>query len=308
MNNTTIGIDVSKQKLDIFFSSSGEWITLPNTEEGFTKFLKICKKTYPNIQKIIVEHTGSYQNELVSHLHTNKMPVCIVHPTRVRNYAKAIGRLAKTDKIDAELLANYGEMMSPELSSEKPLNIQKLRSLIKYRKQLTDNLTLTKQWLEKKPDQEIVMKISQLVNFLNKQLSKIDTDLHQLVQSDKTLSNTFLTLTTTKGIGKITAYILLAELPELGTICRNKIVAICGLAPLNRDSGTLRGKACIQGGRKIVRNALYMSVIAALRSNKQIRDFYDNLRKNGKPAKVAITACMRKMITHLNSKLQKKEE
>ena len=307
MNNTTIGIDVSKQKLDIF-SSSGEWITLPNTEEGFTKFLKICKKTYPNIQKIIVEHTGSYQNELVSHLHTNKMPVCIVHPTRVRNYAKAIGRLAKTDKIDAELLANYGEMMSPELSSEKPLNIQKLRSLIKYRKQLTDNLTLTKQWLEKKPDQEIVMKISQLVNFLNKQLSKIDTDLHQLVQSDKTLSNTFLTLTTTKGIGKITAYILLAELPELGTICRNKIVAICGLAPLNRDSGTLRGKACIQGGRKIVRNALYMSVIAALRSNKQIRDFYDNLRKNGKPAKVAITACMRKMITHLNSKLQKKEE
>ena len=308
MNCTTIGIDVSKQKLDIFFSSSGEWVTLPNTEEGFTKFLKICKKTYPNIQKIIVEHTGSYQNELVSHLHTNKMPVCIVHPTRVRNYAKAIGRLAKTDKIDAELLANYGEMMSPELSSEKPLNIQKLRSLIKYRKQLTDNLTLTKQWLEKKPDQEIVMKISQLVNFLNKQLSKIDTDLHQLVQSDKTLSNTFLTLTTTKGIGKITAYILLAELPELGTICRNKIVAICGLAPLNRDSGTLRGKACIQGGRKIVRNALYMSVIAALRSNKQIRDFYDNLRKNGKPAKVAITACMRKMITHLNSKLQKKEE
>ena len=307
MNCTTIGIDVSKQKLDIFFSSSGEWVTLPNTEEGFVEFLKICKKTYPNIQKVIVEHTGSYQNALVSCLHINKIPVCVVHPTRVRNYAKAIGRLAKTDKIDAELLANYGEKMSPELSSEKPFNIQRLRSLVKYRKQLTDNLTLTKQWLEKKPDQEIVKQISQLVDFLNKQLSKIDIDIHQLIQSDKILSDNFITLTSTKGIGKVTAYILLAELPELGTICRNKIVAICGLAPLNRDSGTLRGKACIQGGRKVVRNALYMSVIAALRSNKHIRDFYDNLRKNGKPAKVAITACMRKMITHLNTELQKKE-
>lgn len=305
MDYTTIGIDVSKAKLDIFFSSTGEWVTLPNNSDGFAKLLHICKESYPLIQRIIVEHTGSYQGQLVNFLYDNKLPVCLVHPIRVRSYAKAIGKLAKTDKIDAELLAHYGTVMNPELSQEKSVNIIKLKSLIKYRKQLTDNLTLTKQWLEKRPDPDIQNKIFELVKLLNGQLSDLDKEISALVQSDGDMQRNFDILTQTKGIGKITAYILLAELPELGTLCRNKIVAICGLAPMNRDSGTMRGKACIQGGRKIVRNALYMAVISAVKSNELIKNYYDKLKLKGKPSKVAITACMRKMVIHLNALLQK---
>lgn len=305
MNYTTIGIDVSKAKLDIFFSSTGEWVTLPNNNDGFTKLLYICKESYPLIQRIIVEHTGSYQGQLVNYLYDNKLPVCLVHPIRVRSYAKAIGKLAKTDKIDAELLAQYGTVMNPELSQEKSVNIIKLKSLIKYRKQLTDNLTLTKQWLEKRPDPDIQNKIFELMKLLNMQLSDIDKEISTLVKSDGYMQRNFDILTQTKGIGKITAYILLAELPELGTLCRNKIVAMCGLAPMNRDSGTMRGKACIQGGRKVVRNALYMAVISAVKSNELIKNYYDKLKQKEKPSKVAITACMRKMVIHLNALLQK---
>ena len=305
MDYTTIGIDVSKAKLDIFFSSTGEWVTLPNNNDGFTKLLHICKESYPYIQRIIVEHTGSYQEQLVNYLYDNKLPVCLVHPIRVRSYAKAIGKLAKTDKIDAELLAKYGIIMNPKLSQEKSVILIKLKSLIKYRKQLTDNLTLTKQWLEKRPNSDIQNKIIELVQLLNTQLSDLDKEIKVVVQSDEHMQHNFDILTQTKGIGKITAYILLAELPELGTLCRNKVVAICGLAPLNRDSGTMRGKACIQGGRKVVRNALYMAVISALKSNKIIKNYYNKLKQNGKPTKVAITACMRKMIIYLNTQLQK---
>ena len=305
MDYTTIGIDVSKAKLDIFFSSTGEWVTLPNNNDGFTKLLHICKESYPYIQRIIVEHTGSYQEQLVNYLYDNKLPVCLVHPIRVRSYAKAIGKLAKTDKIDAELLAKYGIIMNPKLSQEKSVILIKLKSLIKYRKQLTDNLTLTKQWLEKRPNSDIQNKIIELVQLLNTQLSDLDKEIKVVVQSDEHMQHNFDILTQTKGIGKITAYILLAELPELGTLCRNKVVAICGLAPLNRDSGTMRGKACIQGGRKVVRNALYMAVISALKSNKIIKNYYNKLKQNGKPTKVAITACMRKMIIYLNTQFQK---
>ncbi len=304
MDYTTIGIDVSKAKLDIFFDSTGEWITLLNSSIGFNKLLLYIQKYSLNIERIIIEHTGSYQKELVSFLHSHNMPVCLVHPVKVRNYAKAVGRLAKTDKIDAQILANYGHIMQPQLSETIHPDINKLRELVKYRRQLIDNLVLTKQWIEKKPDPQILQRIKLLVNHLKCQIKEIETEILDFIKSNKTLYKQFQTLMETKGIGKRSASILISELPELGHTSRNKIVALCGLAPMNRDSGTMRGKACIQGGRKIVRNALYMSIISAIRTNDVIHQYYYLLKEKGKPSRVAMVACMRKLIIHLNQKLQ----
>ena len=304
MDYTTIGIDVSKAKLDIFFNSTGEWMTLSNNSQDFDKLILYIQKYSLHVERVIVEHTGSYQKELVSFLHSHNIPVCLVHPVKVRNYAKAVGRLAKTDKIDAQILADYGQVMHPELSEIQNPKINKLRELIKYRRQLTDNLVLTKQWIEKKPAPQILQRIKLLVDHLNLQVKEIETEILDFIKSDKILYKKFQILMETKGIGKKSASTLIAELPELGHTSRNKIVALCGLAPMNRDSGTMRGKACIQGGRKIVRNALYMSIISAIRTNDVIHQYYALLKGKGKPSRVAMVACMRKLIIHLNQELQ----
>ena len=304
MDYTTIGIDVSKAKLDIFFNSTGEWMTLSNNSQDFDKLILYIQKYSLQIERVVVEHTGSYQKELVSFLHSHNIPVCLVHPAKVRNYAKAVGRLAKTDKIDAQILADYGQVMHPELSEIQNPKINKLRELIKYRRQLTDNLVLTKQWIEKKPAPQILQRIKLLVDHLNLQVKEIEIEILDFIKSDKILHKKFQILMETKGIGKRSASTLIAELPELGHTSRNKIVALCGLAPMNRDSGTMRGKACIQGGRKIVRNALYMSIISAIRTNDVIHQYYSLLKGKGKPARVAMVACMRKLIIHLNQELQ----
>lgn len=304
MNYTTIGIDVSKAKLDIFFDSTGEWITIPNNIQGFNKFLQNLEEQNLNIERIIVEHTGSYQKELVSFLQRYSLPVCLVHPAKVRNFAKAIGRLAKTDKLDAQILSEYGKIMKPELFISDVSKNEHLRELVKYRRQLTDNLVLTKQWLEKRPPEEIKQMIQSIVTLLNTQIDSVEKEILDAIKLDAELYKRFKILTQTKGVAKRTASILLSELPELGKVSRNKIVALCGLAPINRDSGTMRGKACIQGGRKVVRNALYMSIISSIRINDVIHNYYQNLKENGKPSKVAMVACMRKLIIHLNQNLK----
>lgn len=304
MNYTTIGIDVSKAKLDIFFDSTGEWMTITNSLQGFNKFLHQLEEQKLSIERIIVEHTGAYQKELVAFLHIHSLPVCLVHPVKVRNFAKAIGRLAKTDKLDAQILAEYGRIMQPELSVCNVSKNEHLRELVKYRRQLTDNLVLTKQWIEKKPAEEIKQRIQSIVNLLHSQIDAIEKEILDTIKSDTELYQQFKILTKTKGVAERTASILLSELPELGKVSRNKIVALCGLAPMNRDSGTMRGKACIQGGRKTVRNALYMSIISSIKANNVIHNYYQNLKENGKPSRVAMVACMRKLIIHLNQNLK----
>lgn len=303
MDYTTIGIDVSKKKLDIFINTTGEWMTLTNNLQGFKKLIKYINKHLLSIERVVVEHTGAYQKDLVSFLYDNNISVSLVHPAKVRNFAKAAGRLAKTDKLDAKILADYGIIMKPELSEAPNQNIDKLRELIKYRRQLTDNLTLTKQWIEKKPSAQILKRIQSLVTLLNKQIQELETEILQHIKSDEILYQKFQILMNTKGIGQRTASIILAELPELGCIQRNKIVALCGLAPMNRDSGTMRGRACIQGGRKFVRNSLYMAVLSATRSDGVLHQYYASLKAKGKHSKVALIACMRKLIIHLNQKL-----
>lgn len=303
MKHTTIGIDVSKQKLDICIFCNNDAFTIQNTLSDFKFLIKKIKKDKLNVTRIVIEHTGGYQQKIVDYLLKNNFPVCVVSPSKVRHFAKAIGYLAKTDKIDAYVLAQYGEIIQPELTIIKEDTVKVLLSLVKHRKQLTDVHKQTKQWLEKQPDTRCKKRIENLQQILEVQLKQIRKEIKDFIKKHEILCKKYKLLCSVRGIGEDTAALLLAELSELGNISRQKIVALCGLAPINRDSGIKRGKAFIQGGRKDIRNYLYLCVMVCLKSKGVVHDYYDHLKSKGKPSKVALTACMRKLLIHLNAKL-----
>ena len=299
MDYTTIGIDVSKAKLDICILTSGEVITVDNDNKGFAKLLKRIK-CY-NVDRIIIEHTGNYQKGIVSYLQARDLKVCVVNPSKVRNFAKAAGVMAKTDKIDAYVLAKYGEMFKPEAIKETDAEIEKLKELVNFRLALVETIKTFKVRLEKKPSSVIVKEINKTMKSLLLQQTKIEKQIREVIRSNQKMMQFFDKLNQIVGVGEQTITVLLSHLPELGTLERNKISALCGVAPMNHDSGKMRGLRCIQGGRKIVRNALYMATIPAIAHNPVIHEYYARLKAKGKPSKVAIVACMRKLLCYANS-------
>lgn len=303
MKCTTIGIDVSKQKLDICIFCNEEVYTLQNTPLDFKLLIQKIKKEKLKVTRVIIEHTGGYQKKLVNYLQKNNFPVCVVNPSKVRHFAKAMGYLAKTDKIDAFVLAQYGEIIKPDITEQRDNDLLILADLVKHRRQVSDVYKQTKQWLEKQPNKRSEDRIKALQEVLENQLKQIRKEIKKYIKNNEYLYTKYKILLSVHGIGEDTAALLLTELPELGTISRQRIVALCGLAPINRDSGIKRGKAFIQGGRKTIRNYLYLCVMICLKSKGILREYYDRLKQKGKPAKVAITACMRKLIIHLNAKL-----
>lgn len=299
MDYTTIGIDVSKAKLDICFLISGEMITVSNDNEGFAKLLKRIRRY--NVDRIVIEHTGNYQKEVVHYLQKHHFMVCVVNPGNVRNFAKAAGIIAKTDKIDAYVLAKYGEMFKPDAIKETDLDIEKLKELVNFRQTLVETIKSFKVRLEKKPSAFIVKEINKSIKSLLLQQTKLEKEIKERIQSNQKMMQLFDKLNQIVGFGEHTITVLLSHLPELGKLERNKIAALCGVAPINHDSGKMRGMRCIQGGRKIVRNALYMAAIPAINHNHIIHEYYTKLKEEGKPSKVAIVACMRKMLCYANS-------
>ena len=299
MDYTTIGIDVSKAKLDICFLSTGETITVSNDKEGFAKLLKRIR--HYNVERIIIEHTGNYQKEVVRYLQKHNLKVCVVNPNNVRNFAKAAGIIAKTDKIDAYVLAKYGDMFKPDEVKEKDFEVEQLKELVNFRQTLVETIKSFKIRLEKKPSAFIVREINKTIKSLILQQTRIEKQIKELIQQNQNMTELFNKLNEIVGFGEHTIATLLAHLPELGKIQRNKIAALCGVAPINRDSGKMRGMRCIQGGRKTVRNALYMATIPAITHNHVIHEYYTRLKADGKPSKVAIVACMRKLLCYANS-------
>ena len=299
MDYTTIGIDVSKAKLDICFLVSGEVITVSNDKEGFAKLLKRIRRY--NVDRIVIEHTGNYQKEIVLYLQKHNLKVCVVNPSNVRNFAKAAGIIAKTDKIDAYVLAKYGEIFKPDVIKETDLDVEKLKELVNFRQALVETIKSFKIRLEKKPSAFIVREINKTIKSLILQQTKIEKQIKELILLNQNMTKLFNKLNEIVGLGEHTITILLAHLPELGKIERNKIAALCGVAPINHDSGKMRGLRCIQGGRKTVRNALYMATIPAINHNHVIHEYYIKLKAEGKPSKVAIVACMRKLLCYANS-------
>ena len=293
-----VGIDISKQRLDVGVYPDGQHWEEANDEAGMIRITKQLSQLKP--QLIVVEATGGLQQPLVASLAAASLPVVVVNPRQVRDFAKALGQLAKTDRIDAWVLARFAEAVRPELRQLRDEQAQHLSALLARRRQLMEMLIAEKNRLHSalKP---LRKPIKTHITWLQHQLKDIDTDLDEAIRASKHWRTQEDIIRSVPGAGQGLARTLIIDLPELGQLNRRQISALVGLAPYSKDSGRVCGKRAIWGGRAAVRSALYMAALTATRCNPVIRDFYQRLRHQGKPFKVAITACMRKLLVTLNT-------
>ena len=301
-NIVYIGADLCKESIDLFIPTSGSH-QLPNTPRGHAKLITLLQNVDGNIH-LICEATGGYERELLLALSAATLPCSLINPRQARDFARAKGILAKTDKIDAQVLSAYGEAMNPPPYKLAPEALRRLRELVDLRRHLllqhqaTANLQSNLLLKETKKIHCCLQKS------LLKQIEKLDVLIADTLRADCALRQKTDTLCSVKGVGITTAAALLSSMPELGSLSRNQAAALAGLAPFNRDSGPLRGKRSIHGGRWQVRLALYMAALSASRSNPFLKAFYLRLRAAGKPFKVALTAVMRKLLIYLNNLLK----
>jgi transposase len=293
-----IGIDVAKAQLEFACRPSGETGSVANDDAGIRTLVTRCQGLAPTL--IVLEATGGYEAAIVAALATAWLPVVVANPRQVRDFAKATGQLAKTDALDAQLLALFAERVRP---TPRPLpddTVQALDARLTRRRQLLGMLTAERnRLLIAAPT--VRRDLQQHIRFLERRVREADDDLHAAIKASPAWRVKDDLFQSVPGVGRVVSLTLLAELPELGRLSHKEIAALVGVAPLNRDSGTLRGKRLVYGGRAPVRAALYMAALVASRCNPVIRAFYVRLRAVGKPAKVALTACMRKLLTILNA-------
>lgn len=298
-----LGVDVSKDKLDFVFSDGGPPQSIANTEEQIVRQL-IQPIDHPDTTLVVLEATGGYEERVVSLLHQHHIALAVVNPRRVRDFAQAIGRDAKTDPIDAQVIAFYGQVVQPQPQAAQSEDDKKLRALVERRRQLLELLTQENNRLQQTPDPEIRGYIQESIHTLKKQLQAIDQRLAQCVQNNSVHARKVEILQSVKGLGPVAISTFLAELPELGQLNRSEIAKLVGVAPINRDSGTQSRQRRTGGGRSYVRRVLYMATLTATRFNPLLKTFYQRLLHNGKPKKVALMAAMRKLITILNTLLK----
>ncbi|WP_447977538.1 IS110 family transposase [Candidatus Nitrospira bockiana] len=293
-----VGIDVSKEQLDCAERPSGARQVVPYTEAGLKALVEQCHAARP--VAIVVEATGRLELPLVSALAAAGLPVCVVNPRQVRDFAKATGRLAKTDALDAAVLAQFAEAVRPAPRPIADQATQELRALLTRRRQLLDMRTAEQNRLGTAP-RRVQRQLEAHLAWLDRHLAQVDEELSQLIQSLPLWRAKEDLLRSVPGVGPVMSRTLLAELPELGTLSHKHLAALVGVAPLNRDSGTLRGRRTCWGGRAPVRQVLYMATLVAVKWNPVIKAFYGRLRAVGKAPKVALVACMHKLLTILNA-------
>ena len=293
-----IGIDVSQGWLDVALQPGGEAWRATNDEPGIAGLIDRLRALQPTA--VILEATGGIELPVTGALLAAGLPAAVVNPRQVRDFARAMGRLAKTDAIDAQVLARFGEAVRPELRPLPDEATQELAALVARRRQLIEMLTAEKNRL-RLAARAVRRDIQQHIRWLERRLSDLDGDLAQQVRSSPRWREQDDLLRSAPGIGPVSSVTLLAQLPELGQLNRKEIAALVGVAPLNRDSGTLRGRRKVWGGRAHVRAALYMATLVGTRHNPVLKTFYERLLAAGKPKKVALTACMRKLLTILNA-------
>ena len=299
MNPTPVylGIDIAKDTLEV--AGPGLRLPVPNTAEGHAQLLAAALALRTPVH-FICEATGGYERRLVASLLAQDCAVSLLNPARVRQFAKATGRLAKTDRIDAELLAAYGRTLQPPAEPKPEPLLVELTDVVRRRAQLAELLGLQRTQRQQLHDAKLIADLDRLIGFLEAQIAALESRLDELIDQDGGLGTRLQRLCQVEGVGKITAMNLLAELPELGQLNRTRIAALAGLAPFNRDSGGASGQRHIRGGRSQVRRALYMAALTATRCNPVLKPFYRQLRARGKGHRVAITAVMRKLLVHLN--------
>lgn len=295
---TVVGIDVAKAQLDVALHPVGTLEQFPNTPAGHAAVLTVVQPLRP--QLIVLEATGGYEVALVAALAHAGLPVVVVNPRQVRAYARATGRLAKTDAIDARVLALFGAQVQPVPRPVADAASQLLGALLARRRQLLEMLSAERNRLELALP-PVTADIHAHIRWLEGRLDDVDTQLGASVAASPVWHAQEDLLRSVPGVGRITALTLLADLPELGTLNRRQLAALVGVAPFARDSGKQRGRRIIWGGRAQIRTCLYMAALAAARCNPVIRPFYQGLRARGKPHKVALVAAMRRLLTILNA-------
>jgi len=295
-----VGLDVSKAQLDVALRPEGRFAT-PNDEAGIARLVERLRAMAPAL--IVLEATGGLELPATGALAAAGLPVVVVNPRQIRDFAKATGRLAKTDALDAEVLAHFAEVIRPTPRALPDEQTQALGALLTRRRQLLEMVAAEKNRLSQAPP-PVRKGVRAHIAWLERALEHIDTDLARAIHDSPVWQAKEALLRTVPGVGPVLATTLLAELPELGTLTHKQIAALVGVAPLNRDSGRFRGTRTVWGGRAPVRTALYMGALVASRFNPVIRSFYLRLRAAGKPKMVALTACMHKLLTILNAMLQ----
>jgi transposase len=298
-----IGIDVSKARLDMAVRPSGERESISNDEAGIKTLVERMGGLRPVL--IVLEASGGLERKVTRALASAELPVVVVNPRQVRDFAKATGRLAKTDRMDAEVLALFGEAVRPALRPLADEVLLELRALIARRRQITEMIVAERNRLCG-ASRAVQKRIDAHIRWLEAELDRADKDLDQSIRQSPIWQENQDLLRSVPGVGPVISRTLLAELPELGRLNRKQIAALVGVAPLNRDSGTLKGRRTIWGGRATVRAALYMAALVASRRNSVIRTFYKRLCNAGKAPKVALVACMRKLLTILNAMIKHK--
>jgi transposase len=296
-----VGIDISSQRLDVDTLPASQPFSTPNTEEGIASLVLHLQPLNPQI--VLLEATGGYEIPVAYALYEAGLPVVIMNPKALRHFAKAVGMLAKTDKLDAQVLALYAQKIQPPVRPLQDQEQLELSNLMSRRRQLRDMIVMEEN-RRRTCTPRVRGNIDRSLAHLRQLLKDLDREIHDAIRRTPLWHENSEILQSFTGIGPKVSASLIADMPELGTLTRGKASALAGLAPMNRDSGQFRGKRMIQGGRPAVRQALYMAALVASRHNPVIREFYQRLRLAGKPAKVALTACMRKLLVILNAMLK----
>ena len=300
MSDSFVGIDISKDSLDVHVLPGDFRKTYPYEKKAVKALIKQLKQIAP--QLIVMEATGGYETSIAVQLADAGLNAAIVNPRQIRDYARAIGKLAKTDTIDAYVIARFAQDVKPEVRIQITVKERELKDLVARRQQLIDMRTAEKNRLSRAHTPQIIKGIRKIILTLNAQIKAIDKELQNEIKNNPAWDTKLALITSVPGIGPTTAQVLLFCLPELGTLNRQQIAALVGVAPLNRDSGSMRGKRTIAGGRAQVRKALHMPILSAVTQwNPRLIAFYNRLIANGKKHKTALTACMRKLLVILNT-------
>ena len=296
--NINVGVDTGKDFLDVHVRPLGEYFQVSNDKKGIAEAIKRLRKHKPT--RIVIEATGRYETEFIMACAKAKLPFCIANPIHVKRFAGAIGRKAKTDKLDAALIAHYSEAIQPALSTLKPETMRHMADVVARRNQLLDMQTREKNRLQIMP-KAIHASIKALLTVIKKQAQKMDDELAQLIESCPEYKAKSDLVQSMPGVGKVSAATLISYLPELGLMNNKQVASLVGVAPMNKESGRYKGKQIIQGGRAQVRTVLFMAMMSAMQCNSKFKATYQRLVAAGKPKKVAIIACVRKMLVILNS-------
>jgi len=301
--NSVVGVDISKSTLEVAFSYDSNTETYANDDNGIKKLVREIKKIRPRL--VLMESTGRYGRKLISGLDRSKVPYKLENPKRIRDFSKACGKMEKTDKIDAKMISFAGEKLDLQPSRYQiDVDILEIKDSISVRNILKKSHTQVSNELTLIENKFLRKTLENVIKEYENSIKKIDEEIMKIISSRDDLMHKYEVLTSVPGVGYVTAIVVIGHCPELGSIERNQLAKLAGLAPIAQDSGTKKGVRTIQGGRQILRNALFMAAISGSAHNAKIKQFYENLTSRNKPKKIAIIACMRKLLILLNAMMK----